>query len=162
MDRGLNLLVALACQGSPILDSLLLLGLVQTALGPLKAFSTLLEAPSPASSQPNSPLPHSADLLVEPCTADRSGPSLDGGTGVECSSHEDDSAAAAEAATADAQLPVTSAIADAALRVLEVLSNLHMPITISALPLLSHPSQPNLQLAVSVALPDKKGRIGVA
>ncbi|KAK9821706.1 hypothetical protein WJX74_010917 [Apatococcus lobatus] len=46
LQRGLNLLVALACQGSSILDMLISLGLLPTALGPLRTLAAFLDQAS--------------------------------------------------------------------------------------------------------------------
>ena len=49
MGRGLNLLVTLACQDAVILDVLIATGLLQTALGPLRAFAATLDPSQPLS-----------------------------------------------------------------------------------------------------------------
>ena len=51
VGRGLNLLVALACQGQTILEALMGTGLLETALGPIRTFARALD-PQPTVSPP--------------------------------------------------------------------------------------------------------------
>ena len=161
MDRALNLVVALACQGSPLLDSLTSLGAVQTALSPLQTFAANLdhfqedsESPhkqatpgrdeqhdasqiivarpqthaasdSGASPAPDDVPPHAApaqDVLYNhrlhgaPSPVQHPSDSEAADAGLSGS----DEGLEVYAPEADMQQPVTSAIADSALRLLEV------------------------------------------
>ena len=155
MGRGLNLLVALACQGSPILDALLPLGLVQTALGPLKSFAADLDTSHPSSSLPapsssgrddvdgagqrnalsqqDQAATQSSALLAQQQSANTSYRDQAHDAAVPQQRADDPEMAVAHLATdvargggaaeaTDTRQPVTSTIADSALRVLEVSS----------------------------------------